>query len=146
MFMAVPFILGALTVVQSVMNRSLGVKYGWPVAGMINNTFGFLFAGLLVLILAVIFSGKGISRVDEWHWWYFIPGCFGMLFVMGIPLAVHQIGASRTFVLLVASQILFGLLWDLWSTPAVDGQWPVSPIRILGVGLTLLGAVVVSVF
>lgn len=131
--------LGGLTVVQSVMNRSIGIKYGWPVAGMLNNTVGFLFALALVVALVFVFQGKGVAKIDEWHWWYLLPGCFGMLFVMGVPYAVHALGASKTFVILVASQILFGLLWDFMSGTAV-----ISTLRVAGVLVALAGAVMVS--
>lgn len=138
LFLGIPFVLGGLTVLQSVLNRSVGLKYGWPVAGMMNNTFGFLFAVLVALLLLFFLGGKGVSRIDEWHWWYFIPGTLGMLFVMGIPFSIQQIGASRTFVILVASQILFGLVWDWMSDVGISG------LRLMGVALALAGALLVS--
>lgn len=136
LFFLIPFVLGGLTVVQSVMNRSLGLKYGWPVAGVLNNTVGLLFAFLLMLVLILVFQGKGVARLDEWHWWYLLPGCFGMMFVMGIPYAVHFLGASRTFVILVVSQILFGLIWDFMTNAG-----SISTLRVAGVVVALAGAV-----
>lgn len=143
-FFLLPFVIGALTVVQTILNRNMGMRFGWPVAGMINNSFGFLFALILVLVLSLFFAGKGLARVDEFKWWFFIPGCIGMLFVMGVPYSVHQIGASKTFILLVTSQILFGLLWDFWNSAVDGGTHSVSTLRLVGVGITLVGAMVVS--
>lgn len=134
----IPFILGGLTVVQSVLNRSVGLKYGWSVAGVMNNAIGILLALVVTGVIFAFFSGRGVNRIDEWHWWYLIPGCIGMLFVMGVPFSIQQIGASKTFVLLVASQILFGLLWDWMSDVTVNG------LRLAGVILALAGAVMVS--
>lgn len=137
--MLVPFVIGGLTVIQSGMNRQIGVKYGWPVAGMMNNAAGFVMAALITLILVLVFAGRGVAPVKDLQWWYFIPGCLGMLFVMGMPVSFNELGASRTFIILVASQLLFGLLWDRLVLH-LEFPWT----RIVGVAVALCGALIAT--
>jgi transporter family-2 protein len=139
LFFLIPFVIGGVTVIQSGLNRQIGLKYGWPVAGMINNASGFAMAAVITLILIFVFAGKGVAPARDLQWWYFVPGCLGMLFVMGIPLAFDAIGASRTFIILVASQLLFGLLWDRL---VLQLEFPLT--RFLGVALAWAGALIAT--
>jgi uncharacterized membrane protein YdcZ (DUF606 family) len=54
-------------------------------------------------------------------------------------MALHHIGPSRTFVLLVGSQILLSVVADQWLFGA-DPSWT----KWLGAGLALAGAVLVA--
>lgn len=135
-----PVLLGGLTVLQSGLNRHIGSRFGWPVVGLINNAAGWLFALSVTLVLLLFFGGRGISRPEGFEWWWIVPGVLGMAFVMGIPYSMHVLGASRTFVLLVGSQMVFGLAWDHWVR-GLELPWT----RLAGVGLAFVGALIASI-
>jgi uncharacterized membrane protein YdcZ (DUF606 family) len=71
--------------------------------------------------------------------WILLPGIFGFCLVVGLPLALAQLGAMRVFVVVVASQMAVSGVWDAW----VEGI-PPSPLRVLGAALALIGAVLVN--
>jgi len=66
--------------------------------------------------------------------WVFLPP------LMGAPWAPQKIGPSMTFVLLVGSQIVFGVLADRWIL-GLELAWT----KWLGASLALLGAVLVAI-
>jgi bacterial/archaeal transporter family-2 protein len=133
-----PLLIGAVTVVQAGLNRQISPNLGFPLTGVLNNFSGLCVAVALILIL-YFFSPKGLSRDISLHWWYFIPGALGMIFVMGTPYAISEIGASRTFILLVSGQMFFGMVWDHFVQGATI-PW----MRIIGVALAIAGATIAN--
>lgn len=139
-YILIPFLVGGLTILQSGLNRTIGLQIGWPAAGIMNNVVGSLFALLIIFVLLGFFNGAGVGRPQEISWWWIIPGLCGISFVMGIPLAVQELGASKTFVILVGSQILFSVLWDAFVLGLAVPWHRLAGVVLAGAGafLTIL--------
>ena len=71
-------------------------------------------------------------------WWYLIPGLLGCILVFGGPWAISRWGAVHTFILIISAQLLASLFWDMYIETI-----PVSTLRIVGIMLAWLGAILV---
>lgn len=126
----IPFILGALTVLQAGLNRQIARDWGLTGAVLMN---------CLVLIVAAssIYFLNQEGRIDftKMKWWFVLPGLMGLSLILGGPYVVAKIGALKLFIGIVAAQLLASILWDLYVEAIA-----VSPMRIAGAGLALGGA------
>jgi uncharacterized membrane protein YdcZ (DUF606 family) len=133
-------ILGFFTVLQGGLNRRIISLWGLPSAVGLNALVLFSFASLLFFV-----SYKMGERAPEilrvklnwslWQPWFVFPGLMGLALVFGIPWAISQWGALRTFMIVICSQILMSALWDL-----IIENTPLTSTRVIGAGLTILGA------
>ena len=140
----VPFTLGCLAVVQVALNKRIAGVMGLTQAVILNA------AVLLAVAIAFWVYARG-ARAEFGGWmagtggpadfqlWWVIPGLCGLTLVAGMPWAVQRIGALQTFVLIVAAQILFSIVWDQF----VEGV-QVSVPRVAGAGLAIAGAFVTT--
>jgi len=140
-WLLLPPVLGAAFLCQAILNRQISESLGLATAVLIN-------ASVFVVVAAMVWLGT------RWFPEYFpaflkpgpsslnvnamllIPGLCGFLFVFGGPWAVLKIGPSKTFVLLVGSQILLSVLVDMWLFD-LQVDWT----KWLGAGLAVAGAV-----
>ncbi len=139
-FLIVPVVVGIAAVVQSGLNRQIGQR--WGLAGSVALTSAVLFAAA-VLLLAV--SRWAPSRLPgffnappgekSFELWFLIPGLLGLVIVAGFPWAIHRAGATLTFVVAIAVQMMVSLAWDI----AVEGQ-PFSWVKAAGAVLAIAGA------
>ena len=130
----VALVLGFFSVLQGGLNRRIASEIDLGRATLLNG---------LVFVL-VAFVGWQIGSRLQWFqgssgfpfkWWWLIPGTLGAALVLGIPFSIQRIGAVRTFVALIAAQIVFSALWD----QLVEHQ-PVTSLRLIGGGLAILAA------
>lgn len=140
-----PLLLGGAVLLQGILNRRFGQSWDLSVAILIN---GKVFFALCLILFALsrllpaeslpglLRPGQGEISLKPIH---FIPGLCGFLIVFGIPVALNILGPSRTFVLLVGSQIILGVMAEKWIF-----DLPVTNLKLLGAGLALTGAVLVS--
>ena len=111
----VPILVGAITVFQSGLNKIISTRLSLLTAVSINSLL-FLFTSLLCwFVYASNNWEKTMTELKQATYspWYVLPGICGFLIVAGIPYSMGKIGSGKTFVLLIASQILFGLIWDI---------------------------------
>lgn len=131
--------VGVSTVVQGAMNRSLANPAGLSLAVFINAIV-FLVASMILLwiekaspsLLPELFRQKG-----AWvpSWWHAIPGLAGFVIVSGIPFALTRIGATRTFIVIIAAQLILSAGIDFFAAKTA-----LTPGRIAGCVLTFVGA------
>jgi bacterial/archaeal transporter family-2 protein len=106
---------------------------------------------VLLVVAIVFFLYARIARLEVGDWlsgsggpgdfqlWWIIPGLCGLTLVAGLPWAVERIGALQTFVVLVAAQILFSIVWDQFA----EGIAVTTP-RVIGAALAIAGAAVTT--
>jgi uncharacterized membrane protein YdcZ (DUF606 family) len=142
----VPVMVGAVVVVQAGINRLVAGKYGLPVAVFMNASVFLLTAGLLWAVArwrgADMPSGLALpaSAPDfAFEPWFVIPGICGFLAVLGGPLAMAELGALRTFVVVIAAQVVASASWD-WAVLHQPPGWQ----RIVGGALAVAGVIVAS--
>jgi len=134
--------IGFTVVAQGNMNRAIANLWGLPTATLLSAV-SFLALSLVWFFIARLYPNtmpdflRVRTQGDSISWWYILPGMLGVAFVAGMPWAFQNIGATKTFILLVASQIVFGIVWDLLIT-----QITISTTTLIGAGITLVGAAV----
>ncbi|RTG97533.1 DMT family transporter [Thermus scotoductus] len=132
---------GALLPIQAGINGALAQYLGHPLrASLVSFLVGSLF---LLLLVALSAKGpwEGIGHAPLWAW---LGGLGGALYVWTIVALAPRLGALFSFALLILGQTLASLLLD--HLGLLYPKHPVSPLRVLGLLLILLGVVLVRRF
>lgn len=130
-----PAILGVVVVLQAGLNKKISAQWGISGAVLLNALVFFVIAGVTYLFAPNL---KGNIELKSFNWWYLIPGALGCILVFGGPMAIMRWGAVHTFILIISAQLLASLVWD----SQVEGL-PVSTMRIAGIALAWIGAILV---
>lgn len=130
---------GGLIAAQAPINAGLGRSTGSLPAALVSFSIG-----TLALAAIVILSGKagGISSTFDVSWYYLLGGFLGALYVTNALIAVTAIGAGGVAAATVFGQLTTSVVIDRLGLFGLD-QVPLSPERILGVVLLLIGTVLV---
>jgi transporter family-2 protein len=95
-----------------------------------NHIVGLVFISLIAIIAGGLFGGTPLDA----PWWAYLGGPIGVLFIAAGSWAINRIGAAQTAMLIIAGQMISGVLLDMAMD--VTGQlWA----RVLGVVLILGG-------
>jgi transporter family-2 protein len=123
--------IAAQVVVNTLGIRSLGVGALIGVSGLATAAAGFAMA----LFARPEFTGRAMLYAT-------VSGALGAFILGAIVLAAGRAGLAQTLSLVIASQLLAGLLIDrtgLFGTAAAD----FGLLKVLGVALVLVGGVLV---
>ncbi|MEO5668504.1 MAG: DMT family transporter [Bdellovibrionota bacterium] len=126
-----PLIVGLCGVLQGGLNKRLAAEWGLGWVLMSTSVLVLLFSG--VLLALDVYPGK--MNFSELKWWHALPGVFGFLVVLCIPISIARIGALPSFLIVVASQIVASGAWDKFVEGA-ELPWT----RVAGASLALVGA------
>ena len=132
-------VAGGLIALQAPINAELGRATGNFAAALVSFAIG-----TLALAAIVVLSGKatGLSSTFDVSWYYLVGGLLGALYVTNALIAVSVIGAGGVAALTVAGQLTASVAIDRLGLFGLD-QVPLSPERLLGVALLLVGTVLV---
>jgi transporter family-2 protein len=130
---------GGLIALQAPINAGLGKATGSLPAALVS----FL-VGTVALSAIVVLSGKagGLSATFDVNWYYLLGGLFGAVYVTTALIAVSSIGAGGVAAATVTAQLTASVAIDRLGLFGLD-QIPLSPERVIGVGLLLAGTVLV---
>ena len=130
---------GGLIALQAPINAGLGKATGDLAAALVS----FL-VGTAALLLIVVVSGKagGISHATDVRWYYLVGGLLGAIYVANALVAVSSIGAGGVAAATVAGQLTASVVADRLGILGLE-QVALSPLRILGVALLLVGTVLI---
>lgn len=130
-FLLIPVYLGFATIFQTHLLKKMGEHYSLFMAAIINNITG------LILVIAVYYFSDVRKEFDlsQFKFIYLLAGFLGMSFVVAAPFAVSKVGPARFFIILVAAEILFGLLWQYTTDPTL-----ITPKKILAALLVAAGS------
>jgi bacterial/archaeal transporter family-2 protein len=92
-----------------------------------------------------LFYRSGGQRAGDAPWWAWIGGALGAVFVTSSVVVPVRIGAAAFFGIVVAAQLVTSVLADQYGWLSFE-QKDVTPLRALGVGLLIGGAVLVRLF
>jgi bacterial/archaeal transporter family-2 protein len=130
---------GGLIALQAPINAGLGKATGDLASALIS----FL-VGTAALLLIVVVSGKagGISHATDVRWYYLLGGLLGAIYVAHALVAVSSIGAGGVAAATVAGQLTASVVADRLGILGLE-QVALSPLRLLGIALLLVGTVLV---
>lgn len=134
---------GVLMATQTAINGHLGVILKSSLhAAMISFTVGALLLIIIVLILPVQISNLKLAYQDfSKHWWLWIGGFLGAIYVLGCAWLVPQIGTGQVIVLVLFGQLFFSAIIDNWGLLHSKVN-PINLMRILGLITMFIGVVV----
>lgn len=132
-------VAGGLIAMQAPINAELGKATGGLAAALVSFA-----VGTVALTAIVVLSGKagGLGSTFEVPWYYLVGGLLGAIYVTNALLAVSAIGAGGVAALTVAGQLTASVAIDRLGLFGLD-EVPLTPERLLGVGLLLVGTVLV---
>lgn len=138
-FIFLPFVLGALAVLQPILNRMMLDERGVAFAAWLNSLV-LLTAASFVLGLVYFFNEHFPDyfrlRTDgPFRWWFILPGLMGFAVVFNLPIAIRALGAFPSIIALLLGQLVTSFLYD-----SLAQNQPITGARILGLILALAGA------
>lgn len=135
------FLAGALIAMQAGVNAELARAFGHPV---LAATISFLVgsAALLAATLALRSAWPAAPDLAGAPWWAWTGGVMGAIFVVSTVAAAPKLGAATLVSVAVAGQLTCALVLDHYGW-AGFAERPVSPWRVMGVAILMLGAVMV---
>jgi transporter family-2 protein len=130
---------GGLIAAQAPINAGLGKATGSMAAALVSFAIG-----TLALATVVVLSGKagGLTSTFDVSWYYLLGGLLGALYVFNALIAVSVIGAGGVAAATVFGQLTASVVIDRLGLFGLD-EVPLSPERVLGVGLLLAGTVLI---
>lgn len=138
---ALAILAGVFGVLQAGMNKEIADSLGFTASLLFNGFFFLAFNSLFFLFVWWKPQSLGADFAIQWafsdfRWWWVVPGFLGFALVMGLAVGVARIGATQTFVISVAAQVIASVLWDIYSG---SGQ-PVTTLRVAGATVAFVGA------
>ena len=133
--------LGVVLTVHLAMNAQVGVIV--QNAKMGNAIFWTIGAITAIIIGLTGWDANVFNRLKEVPFWLLTAGVMGGALVFGIAWVMPQIGAARGFVLMIAGQVITGLVlshFGLLGSPVE----PISLYKILGALLLVAGVGIVT--
>ncbi len=132
---------GAFGVFQAGLNKEVAQSLGYTNSLLFNGVFFliFNFAFFMLVFLKPHWVGQEFNlqgSLSDFKLWWLLPGLLGFSLVMGLAVSVGKIGATQTFVITIAAQIIASLLWDLF-----DGTFQVNKWKLIGAVITMTGAI-----
>lgn len=137
----IPVAVAMATVVQAGLNNAMSESWGLP-GVVVLNAVVFLVGGVAFYGFTRAFPAlnpqifDNLKPFSDFKAWYVLPGLCGIVIVLGLPMGLASLGALKLFTILVGSQIVLGLLWDIAS----GGTF--SATRVAGAIITLIGVAV----
>ena len=131
---------GALTV-QVGMNATLARVIGSPLwASVINFAIGLLALVGFAVVAGARASTGSFGQVPAWAW---IGGLLGAGYVASVTILGPRLGGMTLVALVLAGQLLIALVVDQFGILGYP-QIAVTPTRLLGAALLLVGALLVT--
>ena len=100
----------------------------------------------IVLFVSILLIKQGVGGFQELvasvKWWTLIPGLLGSFFVFASISGYQNVGAATTIAVLIASQLIGGLVMDVVKSEGVALRALVGPV--CGAVLLVIGAWLVA--
>jgi transporter family-2 protein len=135
-------VAGALLPVQAGVNARLAHFVGGAVRASLVS---FIVGALCLAVIVALFHRSDAQRAAAAPWWAWAGGACGAFYVTATLVASVRIGAAAFFGILVAAQLAASVVFDQFGWIGFP-QKEASPLRLLGVGLLVAGAVLVRLF
>jgi bacterial/archaeal transporter family-2 protein len=133
--------IGVILTLHLTMNAQVGVIIkNSKVGNAIFWTIGAITAIIIGLLSKDI---EAFSRLKEVPFWLLTAGVMGAALVFGIAWTIPQIGAGAAFVLMIAGQVITGMVcshYGLLGSPVE----PISLVKVMGSLLLIAGAGIVT--
>lgn len=134
----VVFLVGAVAAMQPPVNAQLAAHSGGLTAALISFAVGTL----VLLVAALATRSLTAGSLSTAPWYLFTGGLMGAAFVYMSLRVVAVLGVTALIAAGVAGQLVGGLIIDRFGFLGLEPV-PLTPTRILGIALLIVGAVLV---
>lgn len=143
LMMILVVLAGGATALQAPTNARLAAAVASPV----NAAFVSFAVGTVALAVAAaaLQTRPDMGAVRALPWWTWVGGLYGAIFVVAAAWGVPRLGVALTITLMVAGQLLIGLILDHFGAMGVP-RAPMNLGRIAGVALVIGGVLMVRRF
>jgi transporter family-2 protein len=138
---ALMLLIGFVLTLHLAMNAQVGAMAKNP--RMANALFWAIGAATAIIIGLTGWDPAFFSRLKEVPVWLLTAGMMGGALVFGIAWAMPKLGAGTAFVLMIAGQVVSGMIFSHFGLLGSPVE-PVSTIKIVGVVLLIAGAAIVT--
>lgn len=138
---ALMFVIGFVLTLHLAMNAQVGALVKNPRMG--NALFWSIGALTAILIGFMGWDSQFFARLKEVPLWLLSAGIMGGALVFGIAWAMPRLGAGTAFVLMIAGQVVSGMLFSHFGLLGSPVE-PVSFVKVIGVVLLISGAAVIT--
>ena len=120
----------------------------WPTARLehIGCSRRWATSIVLVLFVGILLLKQGVAGFSELaatvRWWTLIPGLLGSFFVFASISGYQNVGAATTIAVLVASQLIGGLVLDVLRSQGIPLRALIGPV--CGAVMLVVGAWLVA--
>ncbi|GBC62097.1 EamA-like transporter family protein [Desulfonema ishimotonii] len=128
---------GIAATIQPSVNARLAQKIG-----VIESACVSFAVGTIVLLIIALSGGGSFKGLYDAEWWELTGGFLGAFFVVITTLVVPRIGTTGTMVLIIAAQLIVGMLMDHFGLFGFRGV-AIDLKRLAGVGLLGAGIVLI---
>jgi bacterial/archaeal transporter family-2 protein len=131
--------VGGLIALQAPINAGLARATGNVPAALVS----FLI-GTAILLLIVVISGKAsdVGQMTDVRWYYLLGGLLGAAYVFTVLVTVKYVGAGGVAAATITGQLTASVALDRLGVLGLE-QVSLSPARVAGVCLLLLGTVLI---
>jgi transporter family-2 protein len=139
LYVLLAVLMGAIISVYLPMNSSVSRYFGSPITA--NVTF-FLAALLTAMLTFALFGDfRTVLKLKSIPPYLFLTGVISAFMVLGTTFLIPRLGARRLFILLIAGQVVMAMIISHFGV-LESPQDPVTPQKLVGAALLVLGAVV----
>ena len=135
------FLAGAMLPIQFGINAQLATWVDSPLRATLVS-FAVGTAALAVVMLAAYRDWPSAERMGSAPWWVWVGGLLGAFYVLGSVVAAPKLGAVTLVALILAGQAAASLFVDHFGWVGFEEN-PVTPGRLLGIGLVAAGVALV---
>ncbi|WGS17645.1 MULTISPECIES: DMT family transporter [unclassified Bradyrhizobium] len=128
--------------VQQVLNGNLRSALNSPAwAGLVSYLGGLL---TMVVVLVVLREPvPSLKLVTATPWWAWSGGILGGVFILLMILLLPSLGAATLLALVVAGQMLAGIVMDHFGVFGLPSH-PMSVSRLIGIALVIGGVLLIK--
>jgi transporter family-2 protein len=108
-----------------------------------NALFWTIGAATAIIIGLTGWDPAFFTKLKEVPFWLLTAGMMGGALVFGIAWAMPQLGAGTAFVLMIAGQVVSGMVFSHFGLLGSPVE-PISMIKVVGVILLVAGAAIVT--
>lgn len=139
--MLIAFVMGCFLPIQAGVNNKLAKTIGSPVnAAFISFAVGLICLTIYLAVRGQLFFDIGPTRSQPF--WIWTGGVFGAFFVSLVTFIVPQLGATLSFILIIAGQLVISLIIDQYGLFGVAVS-AITAKKVAGILLVLLGVILI---
>ncbi len=139
--LALMLFIGVILSLHLTMNAQVGAIIKNSKMG--NALFWTIGAITALIIGATAWDSTVFTRLKDVPLWLLTAGAMGAALVFGIAWTIPQIGAGSAFVLMIAGQVITGMVFSHYGLLGSPVE-PVSLIKMVGALLLITGAGIVT--